>query len=96
LESSKELQKNYRTLPPTIIDIITDGLRLSESSRELEKNHKTLSLEITNGITNKMKFHRRILGGVGNFWVLLKNLSFNYQQNYRLILKINKNLIVQR
>jgi hypothetical protein len=82
LKSSKELQKNYRTLPLSIIDIITDGLRLSESFRELERNHKTLSLTITNGITDEMKFHRRILGGVGNFLVLLKNLSFNYQHNY--------------
>jgi len=41
LESSKELKKNYRTLPLTIKDEITDRLSPSESSREFEKIYRT-------------------------------------------------------
>ena len=41
LKSSRELEKNYRTLPLIITNEITDRLSLSESSRELGKNYRT-------------------------------------------------------
>ena len=68
-KSSRELKKNYMTMPLKIIDRITDGLSPQKSSKELEKNYMTLPLIITDEITNKIKL-------IGEFWVVLENFKF--------------------
>lgn len=41
LKSSRELEKNYRTLPLIITNEVINGLNPSENSRELGKNYRT-------------------------------------------------------
>jgi hypothetical protein len=47
-------------------------------SKGWKKNYKTLPLTITEWITDEMKFHWRILGGVWKILDFIEKFKFNY------------------
>lgn len=77
-KSSRELEKNYRTLSLFYTNKITNRISPSKSFKKLKKiTSLCLEIQITDAIINITKFHWKILGGSQENLVLITDKNTN-------------------